>query len=600
MYGDEQGYLDAKQELGSHQLLPYIDYYYLKRNFDNVDKKLVENYISRYPHSPMANRLRTTWLKKLAKEQRWDKLIALYQPSKSTHLQCLYLNALQKTGRAQQADDLVELIWLTGRSQPDACDEVFITWLKENPKKSTLVWRRFQESLKKYNFKLAKHLTKQMNDKQAKEAMAIIKLYSNPNLVTQSSYLRSQPSPEVVSYGIARLSRRSPATAISTYNKLRKKYAFNKEQKKRIFQSIALKYSMRKNVRANAWFRKIVGHDLDTVYQEWMIRSALIHKDWQLVKDSINGLPEEERNTPRWQYWYARALDKLGDNEKASEIFKKLAKIRSYHGFLASQFVNESIHVKHEIPDISSQDIEQVEGLAAYKRAKLLYQMNHKNDARLELYYLMKHSSMKQQYIITKLVSKWGWHSQVLRLSRYSKHKDDINLRFPFGFSKSVTKQASIRELDPALVYAIIRQESYFTPHANSHAGAVGLMQLMPQTAYRTSKQFKFKYSGRKDLLHGETNIKFGVAHLKKLHEQFGDQPILVIAAYNAGKRAVKRWLPKTKNDIPADIWVETVPFYETRKYIKNVIASHVVYQHRMGKPPQLKPLMKRVKNNAI
>jgi len=362
-----------------------------------------------------------------------------------------------------------------------------------------------------------------------------------------------------------------------------------------MFQSIALRYAMSKKSASTIWFRKVVGAKLDTVYHEWMIRAALYHGDWKLVIDSIDSLATEERLSPRWQYWYARALDKLGQKTKANEIFSKVGKMRNYHGFLASRHIKSKMHLNHDELAATSDDKDRITSLPAFQRAKILFEMDQINDAKLELIYLMKYSNFKDQYLILKFADAWDWDKHILHMSRFVDHKDDLKLRFPLLYQSHIAMHAKIRKLDPALVFAIIRQESHFSPGAKSHAGAIGLMQLMPATAYKTSRQFKLKYKGTKDLVNGKTNIVFGCAHLRKLHQQLSNHPVLVIASYNAGKNAVKRWIPKDKN-IPADIWIETIPYYETRNYLKNVIAYHVVYQHRLGNQAKLDSIMKAVK----
>ncbi len=590
-HGDWSSFEILKSELIDYPLNPYLEYYQINNTYDTIDENIIQQYINKYPNSPMAAKLRRKWLKDLAQKQEWQKYIQVYTPGMGTLYRCNYLKALEQTGQAAKAYSEIEPIWLTGKSQPDSCDAIFDSWLEQAPNKFQLIWQRFQLALKRYNFGLAKYLIEKMPSSESSEAKEILALYANPYLITKPSYLGS---PEVMSYGINRIARRDPNLAIRLWHKLNKKYTFNKEQKQRVVEAIALKLALRKNKKSNVWFRKIIGYKLDPVFQQWMVRSALIHNDWKLVKDAIEGLTPEEQKSEQWQYWYARALLKLGHKAKADKILASLAENRSYYGFLASEKLNNTIIIKNEPLDVSEQEINQVKQLSGFKRAKLLYHLNQMNDARLELYYLVKHANIRQQYIILKLVSEWGWQHQALILSRFADHKDDIIIRFPLAYRNAVTQNAKDRNLNPALVFAIIRQESAFTPHANSPAGAIGLMQLMPQTAYKTSKQFKLKYNGTKDLLEADVNVLFGCAHLKKLQEQFNGHPVLMIAAYNAGRRAVKRWLSQ-RSHIPTDIWIETIPFKETRNYLKNVIAYYVVYEYRLGLQPKLDDVMKSI-----
>ena len=121
--------------------------------------------------------------------------------------------------------------------------------------------------------------------------------------------------------------------------------------------------------------------------------------------------------------------------------------------------------------------------------------------------------------------------------------------------------------------------------HARSHAGAMGLMQLMPATARSVARQMlKRKPPRRHELYEPDTNIALGSAYLKQMKGELGDSSVLATAAYNAGPHRVTRWLPD--RTLPADIWIELVPFKETRGYLRRVLAYTVIYEKRMGKNP--------------
>jgi len=590
---------ELNAQLGSHPLQPYLQYYYLNKNFETVSEADIDAYIEKYPNSPMAKKL---WRKKiaaLAKAEKWATLISAYTPAEKSSIRCYYFQAMQMEGKGHAVSEQIESVWLTPKASPEACDQVFATWLNGHKHKKQLVWSRFELALASYDFELAKKIMAQMSAKQQHEAKAILQLYSKPTLITKIRFRKQHPSAEVVSYGLARLSRRDPGRGVALYKKIKKQIHFTQKQENRIVKSIALRYAFRKNSRGLHWYRKLIGQPLEPVYQEWMIRIALVKGDWQLVKEAYEGFSKEEQEKTRWRYWYARSLDQLGQKQAAQKVYASIAPLRSYHGFLASQYSDEhGISINHSQLDYAPSDKEAVLRLPAYQRAKLLYELKQPGESRLELYYLMKHSTQQQRYILTQLVADWGWTAQSLRLSKMLDHQDDVHMRFPTAYEGSIEENAKLRKLNQALVYALIRQESYFMTHAKSHAGAMGLMQLLPTTANRTAKQYKITYQGTATLLDGKRNIQIGSAHLRKLHEQLNDNTVLVIAAYNAGRDKVMRWLPANKA-MPADIWIETIPYYETRKYLKNIIASFIVYQYRLGETPNLDLIMQEIKKKG-
>lgn len=592
--GDWEGVKTLEAELSTYPLKPYLEYFMLIKTFDLNETDKLSAFLKKYPQSPMATWLRRHWLTELKNINAWQRFVDIYKPVNNTKLKCDYLRALQETNQDKKADELISPLWLTGKNMPKMCEQVFVDWLNIREDKKEQLWARFILALKKYNYPLAKRLSQLMSDNQHK-AQAILTLYRNPSLIRKTSFVERHPDPEVLSFGLYRLARINPKLAGARYQQLSKQFSFNDAQRTRVLQAIALKYAFRKNTKANDWYRQLIGSKMDPIYEKWLFRAALNHRDWQLIKLHVESLDKEHQATAKNQYWYGRALDQLGDNEKAKAILNQLSHKRDYYGFLASLYLHKKINVHHQPMPLSDDEIAKVKALPGFKRAKIFYQHHQKSKARVELYYLMKHRNEKEKYIISKLVDGWGWHSQSLRLSQKTQHKDDISVRFPVKYKAHVSKHAKKRKLPMALVYAIIRQESQFTPQIRSHAGAIGLMQLMPKTAQITARQYKLKYAGIKSLKEPLTNITFGTAHLNKLHQELNNHPLLVIAAYNAGKNAVNRWRPKNNRAIEADIWVETVPYYETRKYLRHVIANHVVYQHRLGQTPDLNKLMRQI-----
>lgn len=591
-------FTELKDKLSNYPLLPYLEFYQIEANLKTTDAATVQNFLDKYPNSPMAHQLQDSWLNQLAATKNWQGFLAAYQPNNNVGLQCNYLYALQQTGKAAEAAPQITPIWLNGESQPDNCNPVFDAWLATAPDKNALIWKRFQLALSKYNFGLANFLSDKMMPQEKNNAQAIVRLYVSPALVIDKAFLAAHPSPEVISYGIARLARQDSASGIKAWEQLKNKYAFTEQQKQRIFQSIALKLAMRKSSQSLIWFHKIVSDHLEPVYESWLVRAGLYHGDWNLVKERILAMPEDQRLLPEWRYWFARAVDNLGETKIADNIFTELARDRNYYGFLSSEQLKQPIKINNTPPPITTAEVTAVEHLPGFQRAELLYQLKQDYDASSEIYYLLKTATPTQQYIIVKLISKWNWFPQTLVLSSKTVFKNDVTLRFPLLYQNTVLQNAELRKIDAALIYAIIRQESYFGVGSISPAGAIGLMQLMPTTAARTSTQFRIKYSGVKELLNADTNIEFGSAHLKQSIGDFGGNPILAIAAYNAGPDAVNRWIPKDKK-IPADIWIETIPYHETRNYIKNVLANYIVYQYRLGQKPDLHNIMLAVNSTT-
>jgi soluble lytic murein transglycosylase len=192
------------------------------------------------------------------------------------------------------------------------------------------------------------------------------------------------------------------------------------------------------------------------------------------------------------------------------------------------------------------------------------------------------------------VASEWGWHDRAILTASRSDHLDDLEIRFPLLYRESIEASAARHGIDAGWIYGVVRQESAFVPDARSPAGALGLMQLMPATGMLTSRRLNLRVRGTQAILEVETNIKLGVGYLKDVLTRNNDHQALATAAYNAGPNRVTSWMPREALD--ADVWVESIPFNETRDYVKNVMAFTAVYDHRLGlKPVRLKERMPMV-----
>jgi soluble lytic murein transglycosylase len=182
------------------------------------------------------------------------------------------------------------------------------------------------------------------------------------------------------------------------------------------------------------------------------------------------------------------------------------------------------------------------------------------------------------------LAQNIGDLSLAIRSANLAEAMDDLVLRFPIAFSADFNSAAHKQDIAPALLRAVARQESAYQTNARSPVGARGLMQLMPATAKLVTKRARLPSSYTNELNDPKVNIQLGSYHLAWLIERFDGQRPLAIAAYNAGEHRVDRWI-KNKTLTPTDVWIETIPFRETRNYVKNVLAFAFVYNQLLDTP---------------
>ncbi|MBR3456717.1 MAG: lytic transglycosylase domain-containing protein [Selenomonadaceae bacterium] len=149
---------------------------------------------------------------------------------------------------------------------------------------------------------------------------------------------------------------------------------------------------------------------------------------------------------------------------------------------------------------------------------------------------------------------------------------------YPYPYQDEVRQYAEEYEVDSDLVIAVIKTESNFKEKAKSHRGAVGLMQIMPDTAKWIAKQLGDKDYSVKKLHEPETNIRYGIWYLSELQKEFDHNPVLVLAAYNAGRGNVKSWMKKNHWDMDFED-IDEIPFGETREYVRRVLKNREKYR---------------------
>ena len=536
--------------------------------------------------SPLSQKLREKWLYQLASKHAWDTYSQYYQPSTDTSLQCYAQMALYQQGQRQQALPAAQLLWLNGHSEPKACTELYTLLLKNHDLDENLITQRVKLALEENNLPLTTYLLKQYTPPRLIEIALLIAVHQNTSRI-----IRLDPSElhsEFYLYGLKRMVSANLDQALEYWQLAKTKQMLSHAQQQAFLGSIALYKAMRNHPDAPIWFAKVEPAFYTDVLLEWQIRFALKYKQWHQVEQLINH--SHNKDNPCWQYWLARALDEQGQKISARAIYQILASTRNYYGFLSSLKLNQRFSFKDEHVANGAQHLLPYQPFI--DQIKTLYASNQTLQASRLLNDFMSELPKDDRVALDSWVAnELQWYGKSVYLSNNDELSNQLTLRFPLAYRETIATNAKDHQISPALIYAIIRQESAFRDDATSAAGAEGLMQLMPATAQVVAKQAKIAYSNKKQLFLANQNISIGVAYLQQLSRRFKKHPLLMVAAYNAGPKQVVYWL---KNHPPKDIdiWVETLPWHETRNYLKNVISFYAVYQYRLQEKPDLTPFM--------
>ena len=594
--------LDTKQyktfgklanNLKDYPLYPYLRYEYLRKRLWKVKDAEMIDFLKRYGDLPVARNLRTLWLKLLVKRKHWQTFLDNYTPQSDTTMQCYQLQARIKTNNDVFLLEDIRSIWLTGKSLPSQCDPALALLDKSDLMTNDLVWERIRLSMQNNQLNLVNYLSRRLDPEYKTLAKKWVKIHHNPYKYTHNPKLEDTAiSREILAHGILRLARQDVAKAIKRLDALKDQFSFTSGDVAEIERTLAVRAAKSKSKLASKLLDQIDNYHVDDQVFHYRLRTALLNQNWPLLKKWTTGQAPIIDIDLRWRYWHARALEETGEPDKANEIYTELAKERDYYGFLAADKINASYHMNHYPLPENKEEFDRIESLPAIERAYEFYKLDMAYPARREWHHALNKMTTYQMQMAAALATQWGWHDRTIITMKRANAYDNLVLRFPILFNDLLDKYAKKRNIDPSWVYGLVRAESAFIEDVKSPAGALGLMQVMPKTGRITAKRIGLKGFKTSKLKQAETNIPIGSAYMKQMLEKFDGNMILATAAYNAGPHRVSKWLPK-QGCVEPDVWIEQIPFNETRKYVRRVLYFANIYDWRLE--TEIKPLKDRM-----
>jgi soluble lytic murein transglycosylase len=587
---------DKLEALSDYPLYPYLRYAYLSRHLDKVPPQAVTGFLHDYPRLPVDATLRYHWLRAVAQNHHWATFLDYYHGSSAAALVCARVSAgLVGPDPADRPPDAragmikrAKALWLSAHDQPRECNPAF-DWLAEHgvlTKK--LIRQRFDKAIAAHELNLARYLADKLGGKAKQRATRWRAMASNPARALKDVDVGDDVDARaLIVYGIKRLARGDAAAAKARWQALRADYGFSGRDRAHVARAIAL-WEARQHVPGA--YRDLAalpasGYDL---VKQWRIRIALWHGWWHTALAGIDSLPRTRRRGAQWEYWRARALAETHHEAEARAIWRRLAKGDGYYYFLAADHIGAGYAIAGRPSQPDKERMRHLEKQPGMIRADELFAVGLLDFADDEWDAATGDLSRRDRCQAGLVAASWGWHAQAIRTLARGGCWHDLKIRYPLAFADAVGAQAADRDIDAAWVYGIMRSESLFAANAVSYAGARGLMQLMPATGQRMAARLDIKLDGDTTLLDPTVNIAIGSAYLDRLDERFGGNPCLATAAYNAGPANVTDWLPGAP--MAADVWVENIPFGQTRHYTRRVMAAAVIFNWRLkaGDPTRI------------
>ncbi len=574
-------YKTIYNQLHYYPLQPYLDQRRLLHNMRLSNAAEINEFLIKHKDSPLDWPLRKAWLKFLAKKNQPLLFMQNYKPTSNVALTCQQLKFGLVSGLPESIIlPQVTKLWLVGKSQDKACDPLFKRWQQAGYRTNEAIWQRIELAADGGKHTLLPYLTKLLPHEQQYLGKLWHKVRRDPAIVSRISNFpkKSKQEAQIYSYGIKRLIWRDPDRAIRSYLKAEQLFNFSEVQKQQITEKFALALANKNHKAAREWLDKLDPAVLSKNMLQWRLTQVLKQQDWQRLINELRLLPEQHQADLQWQYWYGRALIATDAKEQGLRVMKNLAEKRHYYGFLAASYLQAPVSLQHKPLEISLEEKSRVINHPSAKRAFELFYLQRYTQARREWNFWLAQLSDREKLVAAKVANENNWFDRAIFTLSQVGYLDDVDLRFPKAFDKKINQHANKQQINPAWAFAITRRESSFMTDAHSSAGAKGLMQLMPNTA----KNLKRGSISKKYLLNADNNIQLGTRYLRELLDKNKGNQVLATASYNAGPYRVKRWL-KNVEALPADIWIETIPFKETRNYVKSVLAYQEIYQHQPG-----------------
>ena len=572
-----------------HILESYVDYYQLQLSLDKakLDKKIeidiarIRDFLVRYQGSLLADKIRSEWLKILGETEQWE-LFAKEFPAlikEDSEISCYSLRQRFYISDNDVLNDALSL-WLHRKDLPESCITLFDYLVAIKILTEEDVWKRIRIVLETGRIDVIKKSNQYLSKKYALNERRLNAANKNPlrYLGKYGQKIKTRADREVALFAMLRLLRKDLNRAYKFWPKIRKQ--FSQKDQSYFKAKLATRAAYKHDSRALTWFMEAANGSIPVLFSDkqlrWRTRAALRVKDWSVVLESINAMSILEQKTAAWRYWKARALKEQGGLEEARVIFLSLSRGHHFYGQLAGEELGIVSGALPQTYKIGEEEIIAIQKLPGIQRTLALYRLNFRIEATREWIWAIRGFNDKRLLAVSEIARRNNFYDIAINTANKTIGLHDFNLRYLTPHRAAVKKYLNKRNIDEALIYGLIRQESRFVEKAKSGAGAIGLMQLMPATAKWTAKKLGMRNYRRRLVSRVDTNLMLGTYYLEYILTLFDNQSVLASAAYNAGPSRAKKW--QSDRSLEGAIYIETIPFKETRNYVKKVMSNSMYY----------------------
>ncbi len=592
-------------QVQGHPLEPLAAYWALRVRLDVASADDIRLFLTRWRGTYWEDRLRNDWLLLLGARRDWPTLlqeVAAFRMNDDAEVRCYTALARLETGLVAPGDIAAEVrdTWLAQRAAAPGCAAAAGRLIQAGALTPDVAWQRARLGVEAGRLAIATQAVGLLNPEWVP---LVERAYQSPQryLDDKVTALRHRTK-EIVTLALIRLATQDPSAAAEEAAHLRWRAQLTAEERAWIWGAIGKRAALRLSDDAVRHFARADDALLPDDWRAWKVRAALRAGDWATVRRTIEHMGDKQRQDPTWTYWLARALQASGRPEDAAAAREAYARIAGSAGFyekLAAETLGQPFTLPPAPPPPTPAERAAIRANAGLQRALLAIELGLRSEGVREWQYeiaLHTPGGLSERELLA--AAEWACERAVwdrcINTSSRTRDAIDMAQRFPMPLRELVVRRAREIGLDPAYVYGLIRQESRFVSDARSHVGASGLMQVMPATARWTARKIGLNGFEPSQITDPEVNVQIGTAYLKLALDDFEGSMAMAAAAYNAGPGRPRQW--RQGPELEAAVWIENIPFDETRDYVKRVLSNTTVYAAILtGQPQRLSSRLGRI-----
>ena len=581
---DALGAASYAARLPNYAIPSYVDYYRLKPRLRTASADEVRDFLQRHQGSAIADRMRNDWLLELGRNRDWlnfDQQYPLFVLDDDTQVKCFGLMSRAVRGEKVAAEARALLINPPGYG--DACASLIATLAQAGQFDANDLLTQLRLAGEQHATGPARRAAVLLGATETQAAQAV----DVPALAMARGIGTSSIDHQIYLVAIGRMARTS--TRLATIALEKNAPRLSAQELATGWAGIALAASMTLSSDAWSYWQKSAGAPLSQDQLQWKTRIALRQGDWKAVRATIEAMPPQLRSDPAWTYWLGRALaaESGANHDQAQALFARIADQNSFYGQLAMEERGQQVSIPQPGRALTPAEIAPMSVNPGLRRALKFFSLRLRFEGTREWNWELRKLSERELLAAAEFARQNGILDRMVNTSERTRTEFDYTQRFPAPHNEILQPTVQNLGLDRAWVYGLIRQESRFITDARSGVGASGLMQVMPSTG-----QYVAKKIGLTDFVHTmlndlRTNILLGANYMNMVLANADGSQTLASAAYNAGPGRARNWRATLNGPMEGAIFAESIPYPETRAYVKNVLANATNYAALFDNKPQ-------------